>query len=62
RALGLTIRPVINGTNNETTNIIHSKSSIDDTCQIFYDLQGRRLTQKPEKGVYIQNGRKVIAR
>ena len=62
RALGLTIRPVINGTNNETTNIIHSKSSIDDTCQIFYDLQGRRLTQKPKKGVYIQNGRKVIAK
>ena len=26
----------------------------------LYDLQGRRLTQKPEKGVYIENGRKRV--
>ena len=25
-----------------------------------YDLQGRRLPQVPEKGIYIQNGKKVI--
>ena len=25
-----------------------------------FDLQGRRLTSKPSKGVYIQNGRKVV--
>lgn len=27
-----------------------------------YDLQGRRLTGKPAKGLYIQNGRKMIAK
>ena len=26
----------------------------------LYDLQGRRLIQKPERGVYIQGGRKVV--
>ena len=26
----------------------------------IYDLSGRRLSQKPEKGVYIQNGKKYI--
>lgn len=26
----------------------------------YYDLQGRRLTDKPSKGVYIQNGKKVV--
>ena len=28
----------------------------------FYDLQGRRLTDKPTKGLYIQNGKKVIVK
>ena len=26
----------------------------------LYDLQGRRLSQKPERGVYIEGGRKVV--
>jgi hypothetical protein len=26
----------------------------------LYDLQGRRLTEKPVKGIYIQNGQKVV--
>ena len=30
------------------------------TSSAFYDLQGRRLTDKPTKGVYIQNGKKVV--
>jgi hypothetical protein len=29
-------------------------------AQSFFDLQGRRLSGKPAKGVYIQNGRKVL--
>ena len=29
---------------------------------IKYDLQGRRLTQKPAKGVYIQDGKKVMVK
>lgn len=28
----------------------------------IYDLQGRRLTQQPHKGVYIQNGRKMVVK
>lgn len=30
------------------------------TSSAFYDLQGRRLTTQPTKGVYIQNGKKVV--
>ena len=26
----------------------------------IYDLQGRRLSQAPERGIYIQDGKKVI--
>ena len=28
----------------------------------IYDLQGRRLSSPPRKGIYIQNGKKMIAR
>jgi len=28
--------------------------------QSLYDLQGRRLNGKPQKGVFIQNGKKVV--
>jgi hypothetical protein len=28
----------------------------------IYDLSGRKLTEKPQKGFYIQGGRKYIAR
>ena len=27
---------------------------------ISFDLQGRRLNDKPSKGIYIQNGKKVV--
>ena len=37
--------------------------STDNTSTTsVYDLQGRRLSQKPEKGVYIENGRKVVVK
>ena len=29
---------------------------------IAYDLQGRRLNGTPAKGIYIQNGRKMVAK
>lgn len=35
-------------------------SSIGDSA--IYDLSGRKLTEKPQKGFYIQGGRKYIAR
>jgi len=28
----------------------------------IYDLQGRHLTQKPAKGIYIQDGKKVVVK
>ena len=28
----------------------------------FYDLQGRRLSEKPQHGLYIKNGKKVQAK
>lgn len=29
---------------------------------VIYDLQGRRLLAKPQKGVYIQNGKKIVVK
>ena len=42
--------------------LIDSRKHIDNSQKEshLYDLQGRRLTGKPTKGLYIQNGRKVI--
>ena len=34
----------------------------NDSVSPAYDLQGRRLTGEPSKGVYIQNGRKVVVK
>ena len=36
-----------------------SAAGSNDTPAI-YDLQGRRLNAKPQKGIYIENGRKVV--
>lgn len=33
----------------------------EDTSKI-YDLQGRRLTDKPASGVYIENGKKRVVK
>jgi hypothetical protein len=35
-------------------------SAIPEVSSDLYDLQGRRLTDKPTKGIYIQNGRKYV--
>jgi hypothetical protein len=34
----------------------------NNEASAVYDLQGRRLAQKPTKGVYIQDGKKVIVK
>jgi len=36
------------------------ETSGEKTSSTLFDLQGRRLTQAPAKGVFIQNGKKVI--
>ena len=33
-----------------------------NSAQPTYDLQGRRLTQQPRKGVYVRDGRKVVVK
>ena len=35
---------------------------VPDTFSEVYDLQGRRLSTKPPKGVYIQNGKKYVVK
>ena len=58
RGHGLTVRPVISGTNN--INLLESSS--DKASQAIYDLQGRLLRHAPAKGVYIQDGKKRVVK
>ena len=41
---------------------ITATSSEQKAINAIYDLSGRKLTEKPQKGFYIQGGRKYIAR
>ena len=43
----------------ETTGIADVRGKMEDVRSDFFDLQGRKVAQ-PAKGLYIQNGRKVI--
>jgi len=43
------------------TTAIKSVSS-DNTTSTLYDLQGRKLNAAPSKGMYIQNGKKYLAK
>ena len=44
------------------TQIAPVSTFSEKTSSALYDLQGRRLTGMPQRGLYIQNGRKYIAR
>lgn len=46
----------LDGGDNGITSVSNSGSTTD----AIYDLQGRRLSQIPEKGMFILNGRKVV--
>ena len=40
---------------------IHTMSDVRSKMEeVYYDLQGRKLSGKPNKGLYIQNGKKII--
>ena len=43
------------------TAISQVKAENNDAAPV-YDLTGRRLSAVPQKGMYIQNGRKMMAR
>ena len=45
---------------NDSTNGIEAIDSSSQSPKTVYNLQGQRLTDKPRKGVYIQNGKKVV--
>ena len=47
------------GVSDEIKSINKVKAPVDG---ILYDLQGRRLYAKPQKGVYIQNGKKKLVK
>ncbi len=45
------------------TSVQPSNMSLRQKAEEYFDLQGRRLFQKPSaKGVYIRNGRKLVVR
>ena len=49
------------GDGSEATGIISTKSSPDSTNDGWYTVDGMKLGKQPKrKGVYIQNGRKVV--
>ena len=45
---------------DEATNIDYAASLSTNSIIQYHDLQGRRLTAEPRKGVYIRDGRKVL--
>lgn len=47
----------------EDADGIETIETIDaDGTEHYYDLQGRELPGKPSKGIYIHNGKKVVAK
>ena len=57
-ANGAVFRVNIDG---EATSIISTTDNTDNTDSV-YDLQGRKVDNAATKGVYIQNGRKVVVK
>ena len=45
---------------NEVKYVLAPKPEND--TPILYDLSGRRLEKKPSKGIYIEDGRKVLVK
>lgn len=44
---------------DDVTGIDEVRRKTDDGRGVYFDLQGRRVTQ-PQKGIYIVNGKKVV--
>lgn len=45
---------------NNITSIEQPSFQLQNDTMFIYDLQGRRLSDKPSKGIFIQNGKKVV--
>lgn len=54
--------PIIDNNDYEAliTGLYSQKPTVIDINVPIFDLQGRRLNDKPNKGVYIQNGKKLV--
>jgi hypothetical protein len=59
RYSGYTIRPV---RDKNHSGLIEINADEQEGNDFIYDLTGRRLGSKPEKGFYIQNGKKYLIR
>ena len=46
----------------KATNVKTVNKESTPTTNTLYDLHGRRLTAKPTKGIYIQNGKKYVVK
>ncbi|MBQ7683821.1 MAG: hypothetical protein IJT48_04985, partial [Bacteroidaceae bacterium] len=46
----------------EANSIHNAECIMQNESDAVYDLQGRRLNAVPEKGMYIQGGRKVLVK
>ena len=44
------------------SDLVRSNEKSEADKRALYDLSGRRLQQKPTKGIYIQNGQKVLVK
>ena len=47
---------------SETTTVWSITTATTEDSPDIYDLQGRRLSTTPQKGVYIQNGKKKLVK
>ena len=47
---------------NVISGIANTNLQPNPAADILYDLQGRRFTAKPTKGIYIHNGTKVVVK
>ena len=58
----ITLEDLSEGWGTYIETAIQSLRSADVQSHALFDLQGRRLTKAPSKGIYIQDGKKVVVR
>lgn len=46
--------------NNETTGIENIPNNIKEDADIYYSIEGVKMTTPAKKGIYIQNGKKIL--
>jgi hypothetical protein len=56
----ITLEDLAEGWGTYIDTAIKSLKTADPTDSAIYDLQGRRLSEVPAKGLYIQNGKKFV--